>query len=545
MKKLLTTLFIIHSLVSQGQTDLKPPLRYLGIPNVNYRFDEGLQIDDTLNPKGGIWIPSITALGGAGDSVLVKDATTSIVKLRPQAVSGAAGWELTGNSGTSAGTNFLGTTDSADLSFKTNAVEYMRLKAGGYFKLFQGYDSTRYNPLASDNYTIFTNNILIGDSAGWNIPTFTTAVHDSMTGHNNIFIGRWAGKNAIKPFANIFIGNACGMNTIGEWDFALNAPFWTGFENCIVGNYAFEKNIYGFENAAFGTGAMRDNISGIKNTAVGLSALMLNTTGIENVACGANAALLNETGEHNSAFGFCALRNSNSLNNSAVGAFAIGSFDVGQGNTGMGAFSLNNCASGITFNTALGIAAGNQSGRNACLYLGAYSGFFNTTIDNAIFIQNSDPFATPTFTITDDTTKGFFFGVGTFNPATSRGRFNATLGMYNTLQGVGKMTYCVDTNGYWAYTNPTINTTAGDGATINNITGRFRKDTSGSTFTLTSSFITANSIIQLTFASAPGATGYDAPIVVAGAGSAVITFGTASAPASPGNDVDVNFLILN
>jgi hypothetical protein len=51
-----------------------------------------------------------------------------------QAVSsggGAAGWELTGNSGTTAGTNFIGTTDAVALVVKTNNTERARVLSGG------------------------------------------------------------------------------------------------------------------------------------------------------------------------------------------------------------------------------------------------------------------------------------------------------------------------------------------------------------------------------------------------------------------------------
>jgi len=90
-----------------------------------------------------------------------------------------------------------------------------------------------------------------------------------------------------------------------------------------------------------------------------------------------------------------------------------------------------------------------------------------------------------------------------------------------------------------------INTSAGDAATINSPAGRFRKDTSGSSFTLTNDQITANSIIIITFASDPGITGYDAPVVTAGAGSATITFKTNGAASAPTADTDVNFYVIN
>ena len=85
-----------------------------------------------------------------------------------------------------------------------------------------------------------------------------------------------------------------------------------------------------------------------------------------------------------------------------------------------------------------------------------------------------------------------------------------------------------------------IDTTTGDAATINATVGRFRKDTSGTTFTLTNSFITANSIISLTPANAAidaTATGWT---VNAGAGSATITFN-----AAPTANFDMNFVVIN
>ncbi len=45
--------------------------------------------------------------------------------------SSVAGWNLTGNSGTNATTNFIGTTDNADFVIKTNNAERMRITAGG------------------------------------------------------------------------------------------------------------------------------------------------------------------------------------------------------------------------------------------------------------------------------------------------------------------------------------------------------------------------------------------------------------------------------
>lgn len=85
-----------------------------------------------------------------------------------------------------------------------------------------------------------------------------------------------------------------------------------------------------------------------------------------------------------------------------------------------------------------------------------------------------------------------------------------------------------------------IDTTAGDSATINKAAGRFRKDATGATFTLTNSFISANSIVLLTPANAAIDATATSWTVSAGSGSATITFN-----AAPTSNFDMNFLVIN
>ena len=54
----------------------------------------------------------------------------------------ANSWNLTGNAGTTAGTNFVGTSDNVDLSIKVNNTEAIRVKANG---------TTGINTIAPDN----------------------------------------------------------------------------------------------------------------------------------------------------------------------------------------------------------------------------------------------------------------------------------------------------------------------------------------------------------------------------------------------------------
>ncbi|MEZ4782701.1 MAG: hypothetical protein R3F28_01365 [Candidatus Kapaibacterium sp.] len=64
-------------------------------------------------------------------NLLVVDGTGVVHTRSVASISGGSGWSLTGNSGTTAGTNFLGTTDNVDLVFKTNNAEQMRIDNTG------------------------------------------------------------------------------------------------------------------------------------------------------------------------------------------------------------------------------------------------------------------------------------------------------------------------------------------------------------------------------------------------------------------------------
>jgi hypothetical protein len=57
--------------------------------------------------------------------------TSSPINITVNAASGGADWSLTGNTGTTVGTNFLGTTDNKDLVVKTNNVERVRVLSNG------------------------------------------------------------------------------------------------------------------------------------------------------------------------------------------------------------------------------------------------------------------------------------------------------------------------------------------------------------------------------------------------------------------------------
>lgn len=99
---------------------------------------------------------------------------------------GTAGWALTGNSGTTAGTNFLGTTDNQDLIFKRSGVQAGLL----------GTTNTAFGVSSLPNTG--SNNTALGNSS--------LAMLNVIGGSNNVAVGANAGNNQFGGSSNIVIG---------------------------------------------------------------------------------------------------------------------------------------------------------------------------------------------------------------------------------------------------------------------------------------------------------------------------------------------------
>jgi hypothetical protein len=166
------------------------------------------------------------------------------------------GWSLTGNAGTTPGTNFIGTTDDKDLIFKVD-----NLQAGliDYDHLNTALGIQAFNP--------------------------------SSTGSDNISIGYLALAN-----------NTTGLQNVATGDGALNYNT-TGSNNSAIGGGAMVNNTTGIAGTAIGSGALSLNTTGNQNTAIGNETLLSNTTGGYNVGVGTGAGGFNATGFYNTSIG--------------------------------------------------------------------------------------------------------------------------------------------------------------------------------------------------------------------------------------------------
>jgi len=285
-----------------------------------------------------------------------------------------SGWGLSGNPGTSAGTNFIGTTDNVPLSFKVNN------QLSGKIDISSGNTSLGYQSLYSN----------------------TTGLSNAAFGHQALLFNTTGTLNTANGESALYTNN-------------------TGNYNSATGAYALYYNTYGSGNTANGYRSLYANTSGYQNTATGAFALYSNTSGYSNTACGQSALNSNTTGNNNAAFGWAALpANTTGSNNLASGVQSLYSNTTGYNNTASGYASLSSNTIGYQ-NTA--------NGENALAFNDI--GTYNTANGSGALYSN-----TAGSYNTADGYRALYSNSGTFNTANGVSSLvNNTTGSYNTANG--------------------------------------------------------------------------------------------------------------
>lgn len=297
-------------------------------------------------------------------------------------------WLTTGNTGTTAGTNFLGTTDNQDLVFKRNNVQ------SGWLN----------NAL---------NNTAFGVGS---LPMVATGTQNTAFGANTL------SANTTGP-ANTAIGyNALVKNTTGSSNVAVGlnalANETGGTVNTAIGAQALATQNGGYYNTAIGFNALNANQSTQYITAVGANALAKNTSGNNNTAVGGNALTANTTGSYNIAIGNNTLA-SNTSGGGNVGIGALNSLISGGGNIGIG--GCGNMTTG-TDNVSIGDAS--------MAYIGSQTATSNVAIgDRTIFANATGP-------LDHNTAVG------------SKAGYNLSAGKYNIAIGAGTTDFPNNTGSY-------------------------------------------------------------------------------------------------
>lgn len=379
---------------------------------------------------------------------------------------GDKGWAITGNAGTSALVNFMGTKDNQDVIFKRNNVRAGLLNnddrntsfgvaalnpaSSGYHNSAFGANALAANVGGNNNMANGTSALAANTNGQGNTATGAFSLFDNTTGSYNTAAGISALENNITGAGNTSTGamslyyntkggdnvangyNALILNTTASKNIAVgtNALSMQGFDNS---NTAYDSN-----NVAVGINALSANnptdaTNGINNVAVGNNALKKNTTGFDNVAVGYNTMPNNTTGFHNVAFGNHALEsNEDGINNVAIGYYSLRANTSGIDNYALGLSALSDNINGSR-NIAIGpeSVSNNTVGQNniGIGYMSLYenvSGNYNIAIGE----QALNNAATGSY--------GVAIGFGAmryaFNPATPYDNYNTAIG-YEAYRG--------------------------------------------------------------------------------------------------------------
>lgn len=374
----------------------------------------------------------------------------------------AQDWSLTGNAGTNASTNFIGTTDNVAFKVRTNNAVRMTFSTSGRVGIGSSSpagklhvkgntnvsqliidassNQSNINPLVklrsnsgsdlmwihSDNSTnVFIgfisgnansgiNNTAVGSQSlaynttgSSNTAVGTQALYVNTTGNGNTAVGLNALAANTSGFSNVAIGvNSLSSNTI--------APNLVA-----IGDSTLHNNTSGYANTAVGSKALFSNISGDYNTAIGLKAQYDNVSGYDNIAVGFQSLMGNASGSDNIAIGNDALFNNETDNNIGIGGSALYGNITGEGNIAIGTEALSSGHS--SKNTAIGYGAmkSNTGGvNNQALGYDALRG--NTTGSNNTAIGHR--------ALWNNTTKFSNIAIGTEALWANSGNYNIAIG---------------------------------------------------------------------------------------------------------------------
>ena len=145
------------------------------------------------------------------------------------------GWGLAGNTGTTAGTNYLGTTDAIDFVFRTNATERMRILSTG--------------EVVAGSTTAFAGDVI--SSYG----TFPLNGHSTVAGGIGVY-----GENSVAGAGSGVIGVTAGATGFGTYGGNVNANGTGifGVGNNLGGTYLTNGSGGAFTGSSFGIAVFKN-----------------------------------------------------------------------------------------------------------------------------------------------------------------------------------------------------------------------------------------------------------------------------------------------
>lgn len=317
---------------------------------------------DIKSTAKGLLIPRMTsvqrtAITSPASGLLVFDITTSSFWFYSggwnQLTGSSNGWSLTGNTGTNATSNFIGTTDKRPLRFRVNNTWAGSIDTSSA-NVFLGIGAGQTNTIGQGN-TAFGNEALFGTTSGGNnTVSGYQALYSNTVGFNNTASGYHSMYSNVAGSDATAIGTNAMLFANSTSTPYTNFSVAVGFE-ALRGSFTPAANT-GDANTAIGYQAMVSNSSGNQNTAVGVQTLFYNTAGSNNTATGQGALYSNVTGSDNTASGYGTLAFNLGGANTATGSKALYANTTGGYNTASGFLCLTSNIDG-GFNTSIGASS--------------------------------------------------------------------------------------------------------------------------------------------------------------------------------------------
>lgn len=201
-------------------------------------------------------------------------------------------WALAGNT-VDATTDFMGSTNDADVIFKRNNVHAGRIGANntsfgvaalnpasrGSENTAFGFSSLQANTIGRQNTASGVSSLRANTSGTQNTAFGYSSLQANTTGSNNDASGHYS-----------LYSNTTGRLNTASGSYSLNSNT-TGNRNTASGSYSLYSNTTGFNNTASGYFSLRSNTEGNNNTAIGYLAFVSGASFSNSTALGANTTI--------------------------------------------------------------------------------------------------------------------------------------------------------------------------------------------------------------------------------------------------------------
>jgi hypothetical protein len=326
-------------------------------------------------------------------------------------------WRLNGNGGTNPATNFIGTTDTAALRFRTNNIERLTIMGSGYVGIGTMNPVSRFSNSSvsvtgsdakgSTTFTMINNNVgtwagsfytdVVGNGLNVKIKDNTANAIAFQVGSGNTSQQTSSGAAGSTSLFNVLGNGNIGIGTTtpsAQLEVASNNPLSTiirrgGTTDLTPANLILQKTM-GADAATQGAVTNGNFVGRILFSASNGSAYPLNGTDIVGYAAG------NQSSTNNGGGIFFRTVPTNSTLQSVErmriehnGNIGIGTQTPTTNLDVVGGFSLRNVAAAAGTNFGIEFNTNASSPRIDWVYNGAYTGSFAGDADNFFRLQNS------------------------------------------------------------------------------------------------------------------------------------------------------------